>query len=317
MKSKKINKRILLTNSGTSVAHNIIKYNINNIEKIYGTDINKFCYAAKVLKNNFFITPPFKKWDLYKKTLLKICKKNKIDLIISCSNDTELVRITKDRKYFEENGIKILTSNYNSIKICDDKIKCNKFVSNLNIKVPATYLPKNLPSKINFPLILKNRKGSGSQNIEIINNNKDLLYYKYKYKNIIFQKLIKGQEYSIDLVLNNNSDVIVASCRKRLATKGGICTKTEIVDKKELIEKSSIIAKKLKLIGGINIQFMDDYFIEVNPRLPGGIGLITKAGFNMSLLAIKSFFDLPIQNSEKLFKKLKVFRVWEDISYYD
>jgi carbamoylphosphate synthase large subunit len=78
---------------------------------------------------------------------------------------------------------------------------------------------------------------------------------------------------------------------------------------------ASLIAKKIGLIGGVNIQFIGDYFIEVNPRLPGGLGLVSLAGFNMSKLAIKAFFGLLISDKEKRFKKTKVLRVWKDVLY--
>lgn len=315
MKSNQINKRILLTNAGTTIAQNIIEYNLDNILEIFATDTNEICYAAKALKDNFFIVPPFRQWTKFKEALLEICREKKVDLIIPCGNDNELIKFAKDVKYFKNVNIDVLTPDYESIKICNDKVKCNKFVSDLGIKVPKDYKLSDSLKNIKFPLILKNKKGGGSQNIQIINNEKDLLYYKSKFKNVILQEFVKGQEYSIDAVLNNSSEIIVASCRKRLVTKAGICTKTEILPNEKIINFVGKIAKELKLISGINMQFIDDYFIEINPRLPGGLGLVTKAGFNMSLLAIKSFYNLPILAKEKEFKKTKVFRIWKDILY--
>lgn len=315
MQKGKINKSVLLTNAGTTVAQNVIDYSFTNISRIYAVDIDPFCYAAKILKNNFFVVPPLSNWISYQEALLKICRQKNIDLIIPCSNDEELLKFSVHRGIFEKKGINILLSNSESIKLCADKYKCNNFVSTLGIKVPETYLPREIPAKVKLPLILKNRKGEGSTRLEIINNRRDLFYFKSKYKNIIFQKLVKGVEYSIDLVADKNSNLVMSSCRKRLAVKAGICIKTEIINNHQLIDWSARIVKNMKLIGPINIQFIGDYFIEVNPRLPGGLGLVSAAGFNMSLLAIKSFFTLPITKKEQRVRKVKVLRVWKDYVY--
>jgi len=311
----KFNKRILLTNAGTTVAQNILDYNIESGLDFYGVDMNSFCYAAKILGKKFFVVPSSKDWQKYKMSLLKICRDNKINLIISCSNDEELLKLTKDRKDFEAIGTKILASDYKIIKLCDDKIMCATAVAKLGIKTVPIYLPNSIFSHSKFPLFVKLRRGGGSSIAKIIKNVADLKYFVKTFKGVIFQPFIKGQEYSLDMVLDNKSEVIVCSCRKRVAVKAGVCVKTEIVENKKLYKQAALIAKELKLIGGVNIQFIDDYFIEVNPRLPAGLGLVSKVGFNMSLLAIKSFFNQPIDEQEKKFKKSKILRIWTDVIY--
>lgn len=315
MPSGKLDKKILLTNAGTTVAQNIIDYNEELQPLIYGADMNPFCYAATVLDGRFFTAPPFKKWPAFKKQLLEICRKEKIDLVISCSNDEELVMLGKNRRDFEKIGTKIMAPGNKALELCDDKLKCNEFVAGLGIKTPKTYLPSNLPKNVRFPLFLKERRGGGSAKTEKMNNKKDLAYFGSKYKGVIFQQFIKGPEYSVDMVLENRSKLIAAVCRERILAKNGLCVKTRILDNKKIISMASLIAGKIGLVGGANMQFIGDYFIEVNPRLPGGLGLISIAGFNMSKLAIKAFFDLPISEKEKKFKKVKVLRVWKDILY--
>lgn len=311
----KLIKKILLTNAGTTVAQNVLDYNTKSGLDFYGVDMSSFCYAAKILGNKFFVVPNSENWQKYKISLLKICRDKKIDLIISCSNDEELLKLTKDRQEFESIGTSILASNYKTIKLCDDKLICAMAAAKLGIKTAPIYLPNNIPLRPKFPLFVKLRRGGGSSVAQIIKNVTDLKYYLKKYKGIIFQPFIQGQEYSLDMVLDNKSEMIICSCRKRLAVKAGVCVKTEIVENKKLIKQAALIAKEFKLIGGVNMQFIDDYFIEINPRLPAGLGLVSKAGFNMSLLAIKSFFNRTISPQEKKFNKSKVLRIWTDIIY--
>ncbi|MDO8264995.1 MAG: ATP-grasp domain-containing protein [Candidatus Parcubacteria bacterium] len=308
----KINKKVLFTNAGTTAAQNAIKYNLDKIAGIYGVDMDKFCYAKKILKNRFYKVPAILDWVNYKRELLKICKRNKIDLIVPCSNDEELLLLAKERRDFEEIGTGILLPDYKAVKLADDKVACNKYVSDLGVKIPEFYLADELPENPIFPLIMKNRRGGGSENMAIIRDKKDMDYYRAK-EGVIFQKFIQGPEYSVDIVLDNSSKIIAGVVRKRLAAKAGICTKAEITKDKKLLGFAQKIAKAMRLIGPANMQFINGYFIEINPRLPGGLGLDMKAGFNMALLAVKSFFNIPISKEEKQFKNIKVLRIWEEV----
>ncbi len=313
--NKIINKKILITNAGSVIGQTIIDYGQSNFLWLGGTDMDEFCYAAKVLKNKFFKVPAMTHWADYKKRLLAICRVQKIDLIIPCAIDEELLKLARDRREFEKNGTKILTSDYQSIRICNDKVKTFEFVSALGIKTPKTFLPAEAGKKIKYPVFLKKRASEGSAVTQKINSRQELDFYQSKYPDSIIQEFLKGDEFSVDMVLNNFSEVEFACCRKRVVTKAGICTKTEFADKKDLIKTAAFVAKKLKLIGGINVQFIKDYFIEINPRFPGGMGLDCRAGFNMPLVAVKTFFGLPITNKEKTLTAKKIIRIWQEVLY--
>lgn len=277
--------------------------------------MNQFCYAAKVLGNNFFQSPAYNNWAIYKEFLLGICRQEKIDLLVPCAIDQELLWLARDRKEFEALGTKILASDYESIKICNDKYRCFEFVSGLGVKTPKTYLPQKIGKKTSFPFFLKKRENEGSALTQKIESQSDLKYFSTKYKDSILQELVSGEEFSIDMVLNNLSEMEFACCRKRIETKNGICTKTEFVAREDLIKIAVFVAGKLKLIGGINIQFIEDYFIEINPRFPGGMGLDCRAGFNMPLMSVKTFFSQPIEKNEKTLKAKKILRIWKEILY--
>lgn len=305
----KINKKILLTNAGTTVAQNVLEYSRKALAAIYGVDRNPFCYAQTVLGKNFFIAPPISAWQNYKNFLLRVCQENKIDLIIPCSNDEELIKLAESREDFSKIGTDILISNLKSILICDDKIKLSRFAANLGLKTPRIYVG----GKIKYPVVIKNLRGNGSENILVAKNEQEL--NKINRKGRMIQEMVSGSEYSVDLVLDNNSEVIASLCRKRIAVKSGLCTKTEIIDDSPLLVLSAMIAKHLRLIGPANVQFIEDYLIEVNPRLPGGLGLDCAAGVNLALLGIKAYYNLPITQKEKTIKNHKVLRIWKEIVY--
>ncbi len=84
--------------------------------------------------------------------------------------------------------------------------------------------------KINeFPIIAKPRYGKGSRDVIKINDNKELEYISSKYSNMIYQDYLPGEEYTIDVLSDMDSNPIISVPRIRLQTKGGISTKGKIV----------------------------------------------------------------------------------------
>ena len=79
------------------------------------------------------------------------------------------------------------------INTCYDKIKLSDFCIKNSINTPKIFHKKNLIKK--YPIIIKDRKGSGSKNLQILKNKK----FEFKNKNFIIQEFIKGTEYNIDI----------------------------------------------------------------------------------------------------------------------
>ena len=77
----------------------------------------------------------------YLNTLLKICKKEKIQAVVGGS-EPEIKIIAKNMKVFSENGIEVLSNTIDIIELCSDKYKLANFLSAKNLS-PKTVLFKN------------------------------------------------------------------------------------------------------------------------------------------------------------------------------
>ena len=70
--------------------------------------------------------------------------------------------------------------------------------------------------KINYPCFVKPRWGRGSRGAQIINNLKEMEAYltlsNYKQNEIIFQDLLKGEEYTVSMVSSSLNIRFVLSC---------------------------------------------------------------------------------------------------------
>ena len=103
----------------------------------------------------------------YIPAILQICKKQLIDILIPL-NDLELPILAERKSDFEAIGVKVIVSEPRVIDICFDKYKTAQFIESLGLKTPETYVDYNeaiaaiKAGRLNFPLILKPRWGSGS-----------------------------------------------------------------------------------------------------------------------------------------------------------
>jgi carbamoyl-phosphate synthase large subunit len=258
---------------------------------------------------------PLSAEDNFWSEVLKVIKKEKIDLILP-TGDSDIVHFSKNKLLLENMGIKLFQSDFESIDICQDKLK---FYEKCKDKFN---LPKTSDeSKLDFPMFCKPKRGSGSRGTKLCYNDDcikslDTSVSLHRSQEYIFQEYLPGQEYTIDVLCDMHSNPLTVIPRKRLQTKAGISSKGEIV-KNEFIEKSCYdICKFLKLKGPICLQMKEDVngvprFIEVNPRFGGGTYFTTLAGVNFLSIILDLVNGHEPEISEP--ELIKVVRYYEEI----
>ena len=143
MSKKTINNRIILTCIGGPLKINEIKFlkitKFNNY--VVGTDINKNITSKKFV-DKFYITPKGND-NRYIKEMIRIVKKEKIDLIIPCS-DEEALSLAKNKKKFNMINCMIAIDDYKKIRIFADKLKTYQFLKKAKIMTPKYYSSNNI-----------------------------------------------------------------------------------------------------------------------------------------------------------------------------
>ena len=76
--------------------------------------------------------------EKYIDELLKICKLEKIDAILSLI-DSELSILANNSKYFDEIGVKVLVSDFDTTELCFDKMVMFEFFEENNFRCTKTY----------------------------------------------------------------------------------------------------------------------------------------------------------------------------------
>jgi len=218
----------------------------------------------------------------YISSIIEICNKEDVSLIVP-TIDTELLLLAEHKELIEKSTkAKLAISNYEVIDICRDKIKTQYFMKKNSFGVPEMISVDEIETNLQFPLFIKPKSGSSSINTFKVNNSNELITYKKIVEEPIIQQFIEGDEYTVDVFLDFDSNVITIVPRLRIATRSGEISKGRIVKDQDIIENVKELVKVLKPIGHITVQLMKTKdgikYIEINPRFGGGAPMSIQAG---------------------------------------
>ena len=219
----------------------------------------------------------------YIRALIDICNEDKISLVIP-TIDTELLLLAENRKNMEEKtDARILVSDLSVVNICRNKLNTQSYMEEHGFKVPHLYTAQELRNdNIKYPLFVKPIDGSSSIDTYKVNNRQELDAILTLVKNPMVQDYMDGEEYTIDVFLDFDGNIITMVPRLRIATRSGEILKGRIVKDAEIMEDVRRLMEELKPIGHITVQCRKTYrgieYIEINPRFGGGAPMSIMAG---------------------------------------
>lgn len=229
----------------------------------------------------------------YIDVLLDICLQYNIGMIIP-TIDTELLLLSQYRKKFGENGIHIIISDIEMVKVCRDKRKTSKLFKDIGLTTPEIYSK----DKIVFPCFSKPYDGSCSKGAVALLSPNQLLDSILNDKKMMFMELIAPSfiEYTVDAYYDKNSVLKCLVPRQRIEVRSGEVSKA-VTQRNQLYD---YLLPKLQLITGargcLTIQVFakieeNSYFgLEINPRFGGGYPLSYSSGANYPSWLIKEYF---------------------------
>jgi carbamoyl-phosphate synthase large subunit len=290
--------------------------------RIIGTDMNPLS-AGLFRCDKGYVLPPAESRD-FKSAVLKVCKDEKVDIIL-IGSDPEVPFFSSEKKDIEhETGAFVLVSNSKIVNTFHDKWKTFLFLKENNFNYPESVLKddaqiKELIKKVGFPLVVKPRIGGGSKNVFIVKDEEELQYALKKVPNPIIQAHISSdEEYTTGIFFDSKSEIKGIITMKRELIAG--TTYRAIVDDFPLVRKEmERIAKRLSeegAIGSINIQCRiskkGPVTFEINPRFSGTTAFRAKFNFNEPEAALKHFV-LGEEIPEFKPSKGIVMRYWEEV----
>ena len=264
----------------------------NGLIHVCNSDENtvSFCYADRC------VVSPLIYDDSYVPFLLRYCKDNDIDILLSLF-DIDLPILSRHKDEFLRIGTNVIVSDEAFVSVCNDKWQTYTFLKDHGFNVPQTYkklsdvLAALENDEISYPIVVKPRFGCGSIGMAFAEDREELLYLNRRtikqIKNsylsfeshgvsnlVIFQEKLRGQEYGVDIINDLNGTFQNAVIKKKIAMRAG---ETDIA---ELVENTTIFceAERLGRVTG-HIANLDcdvflvngkAYFLEMNARFGGG-----------------------------------------------
>lgn len=275
---------ILFTSVGRRVEliqafkNSYLKHNIP--ARILGVDANPELAPAGYFTDAVLRIPRVNETG-YLDALLETCRREKVNLLIPLY-EPEFLLLDQHRNNFTQIGATLMLSRKETLEACADKFKTYSFFKEHSIQTPVTWQAKEIPPVNKFPLFVKPRTGMGSIGVQKVGSQAQLDFLLNQNPELIIQEYISGKEYTLDVLLDLNGQVISVVPRERIEVRSGEVVKSRIVRRQDLMDQGKLIAERLGIIGPGTIQCIDDgnqiFWIEVNPRFGGGVPLSIKAG---------------------------------------
>lgn len=315
---------VMVTGVGSNIGQGIVKaLRMSGINvMIIGTDMNPLS-AGLFRCDKGYVFPAAESRD-FKTTILRVCKDEKIEIIL-IGSDPEVPVFSSEKKNIEhETGAFVLVSSEKIVETFHDKWNTFLFLKENGFNYPESALKddallKQLKKRVGFPLIVKPRIGGGSRDLFAVSDEKELQYALKKVHNPIIQEYVASEEeYTTGIFFDYKSDIKGIITMKRELIAG--TTYRAVINDFPLVEKEmEMIAERLSkagAIGPINVQCRlfksRPITFEINPRFSGTTAFRAKFNFNEPAAAIRHF----IQGEELgRFEHSKgiVMRYWEEV----
>lgn len=211
--------------------------------------------------------------------ILEICKKEKIQAITTLI-DPEILILAQHRREFEALGVEVLAPYEKTAALCFDKYEMSKYLSEHGIATVKTFgtfsdFEKAYHAgKIDFPVFVKPRTGSGSVGARKVDSMEILEDVTKEDPTLIIQELMTGKDMDADIYIDTVSHKPVAIFSKRkISTTIGGANKTISFKEQKLFDFVQKALEIFQFNGPIDMDLFYQngqyYLSEINPRFGG------------------------------------------------
>ena len=244
----------------------------------------------------------------------QLCVDDSIDVVIS-TVDVELPPLAARRH--DLGGAVLAAPSVATLDVTLDKWELAQRCAPL-LRVPVTRLLNSdgIALRWIFPVIVKPRRGAGSRGVRLISDRATLTAMEPD-EALIIQEHLPGDEFSVDVLADNDGKVVAAVPRTRTRVDSGVSIAGRTVHDEGLESTAAAVARAIGLRGVANVQLRRDSegvpaLLEVNPRFPGALPLTIAAGVDMPSLVLDLALGREIP-SELDFLDLANVRYLEDV----
>lgn len=289
--------KLVLTAVGCPGASTLIRMLKANGERdvlIHGTDMRDDA-IGRFLCDRF--TPvPAGSSDDYPAALEEVVARERPDVVFVQSS-AEVGPVARHRAALERHGARALVASAEAIDLCNDKAAMATALEGLPVPQPRTLRPASLEEfvagcrELGYPRVavcFKPPVAKGSRGFRILSADVDrvgqLLHERplsramtleefvdifrdvEPFPRLLLMEYLDGPEFTVDALVAGGELVLHQSkTRERIET--GVAMAFRTVDRPALVDTTRRVCRALRLDWFVNVQFIGDHLLEVNPRV--------------------------------------------------
>lgn len=288
---------ILILSSGTR--NKVVQYfkaALKDKGRVICTDMSNL--APSIYESDQFYTVPRMTAPGYIDVILDICKKEKIDGVLSLI-DPELSLLAENKERFAALGTTVIGSSYELCEMSLDKYQMYQWLTEHGYRCAKSYMNKEAfyadvaAGNAKYPVFVKPARGSASIAISKVYDRETIELLFDHSDGLMIQEFLDGQEIGADVYIDMNSHRVVSIfTKKKILMRAGETDKAVSFQDEKLFALIKQFAEEAGYSGQIDIDLFQvdgEYFIsEVNPRFGGGYPHAYECGCNHMELIVNN-----------------------------
>jgi carbamoyl-phosphate synthase large subunit len=285
--------RVLLTASGAPGAAALIRALRENGERevvMVGTDMQAES-GGRFLCDAFHLVPPGDDPE-FAATVADVAATEEVDVVFPQSS-AEVGALAAGRELF---AAPVLVASPEAIATCTDKYATADLCASLGVRAPATRLVRSADdfraaaAELGYPgrdVCMKPPAAKGSRGFRVlsagIDRRRQLLEARpgplpmsvdeaiealgeVEFPPLLVMELATGPEYTVDGICQDGR-LVLGHAKTRERIRAGLAMFFATVDRPDLVEAARAVIGGLELDWFVNVQFVGDSLLEINPRI--------------------------------------------------
>ncbi|MES2837169.1 MAG: ATP-grasp domain-containing protein [Bacteroidota bacterium] len=293
---------------GQAIIKSVVRSDLNSKIDFIGFDYFTNTVGSFWCKKNYLL-PDILKSNVTEQewldVIIKTIQENEIKLLF-IGVDFELPLLAKYKKVVEDaTGAIVMVSSDQVISIADDKYLTYQFLKENNLYHPDSWLPNELDKiKLNYPVIVKPRKGARSVGVSKVDNEIQLNNAINSVKDAVIQECVGTEEteFTCGVIFLNNEVKKVIVLNRSLKAGNTYISHYNKEYPKIITDYLIKVASILKPFGACNFQLRLDKngvpkIFEINSRHSGTTYIRSLFGFK----EVEYIINLLLFNKEQNF----------------